>query len=322
MTERVATAPAEASYAAGEATRRLARGSETSEVRNKVACRICSGEECEPFLEARGYRIVQCKNCGLWFVNPQPTARELAQFYASYDDGEQWRSGEENFNRGVRKAILRFKRQGAVLDIGCGSGNFLRCMRDAGFSVAGIEPSKTGSQYGEAVQGIEIFNGMVEEYLIANAGCRFDVVTLLNVLEHLTDPKGTLLKLKELMAPDAVLAVVVPDARFHALLGSLRRSLRLSDPYWLGRNQAFLSGFKLPDHLSSFGPHTISLLLQRCGFRINAIQNAPVVWNRQLARNAAKLLVRSVFGAVQYATLGRVLFGYSTLVLARMQRVA
>jgi SAM-dependent methyltransferase len=261
---------------------------------------------------------VQCRNCGLWFANPQPTADELAQFYASYDDGDQWRSGEENFNRGIRKAILRFKREGAVLDVGCGSGNFLRCMREAGFSVTGIEPSKTGSKYGETVQGIEIFNGMAEEYLFENAGRRFDVVTLLNVLEHLTDPKETLLKIKELMAPGAVLAVVVPDARFHALLGSIRRALGISDPYWLGRNHGFLSGFKLPDHLSSFGPHTISLLLQRCGFRIGAIENAPVVWNGQAHRNAAKLLVRSAFGALQYVTLGRFLFGYSTLVIARI----
>src|SRR5579859_97275 len=320
MIGREATAAAEAEHAPAEVKEGLAPRSVAAGTRSEVACRICSSEEYELFLEARGFRIVQCKSCGLWFVNPLPTTEELAQFYASYDDGEQWRFGEENFNRGVRKAILRFKREGAVLDVGCGSGNFLRCMREAGFSVAGIEPSKTGSQYGETVQGIEIFNGMVEDYLIENAQRRFDVVTLLNVLEHLTDPKRTLLRLREAMAPGAALAVVVPDARFHALLGSVRRALRLSDPYWLGRSHGFLSGFKLPDHLTSFGPHTISLLLQRCGFGIRAIQNAPVVWNEELHRNAAKLLVRSVFGAVQYATLGRLLFGYSTLVIAQNGR--
>ena len=66
----------------------LAARSEVGLVRSEVACRVCSGEEYENFLEARGYRVVQCKNCGLWFVNPQPTAEELAQFHASYDDGE------------------------------------------------------------------------------------------------------------------------------------------------------------------------------------------------------------------------------------------
>jgi 2-polyprenyl-3-methyl-5-hydroxy-6-metoxy-1,4-benzoquinol methylase len=282
-----------------------------------VRCRICSGGEHETFLEVRGYRIVRCRSCGLWFVNPQPTADELSQFYAKYDDGELWRSAEENFNRGIRQAILRFKRQGAVLDVGCGSGNFLRCMRGAGFSVTGIEPSKTGSQYGEAVQGVQIFNGRVEEYVLENPERRFDVVTLLNVLEHLTNPKETLLKLRDLMAPDAVVAVVVPDARFHALVGGVRRALGISDPYWLERPIGFLSGFKVPDHLTSFGPDTISLLLQRSGFRVPTIQNAPVIWNRQLHRDAAKLMMRLTFGAIHKVTLGRLLFGYSTLAIAR-----
>lgn len=73
-----------------------------------MACRICSGKEHETFLEARGYRIVRCRSCGLWFMNPQPTAEELIQCYARYDDGEVWRSGEESLNQGIRKAILQF----------------------------------------------------------------------------------------------------------------------------------------------------------------------------------------------------------------------
>lgn len=57
-------------------------------------------------------------------------------------------------------------------------------------------------------------------------------MTLLNVLEHLRDPRGMLVRLRELMAPDGLLAVVVPDARFHALLGGARLALKVSDPYW------------------------------------------------------------------------------------------
>lgn len=290
--------------------------------RNKrvtVSCRICSSDDHETYLKAQGYRIVRCTACGLWFVNPQPAMEELRRFYERYDDGEQWRSGEEQFNCGIRTAIQRFKRPGAVLDIGSGSGNFLRGMREAGYSVFGIEPSHTGSGHAQSVQGISVFTGTIEDYLAANPRRRFDVVTLLNVLEHLAEPKRTLLQLRRLMARDAVLAVVVPDARFHALLGSIRRLLRLSDPYWLERPQSVLSGFKLPDHLCSFQPRTISLLLQRCGFEIASVQNAPIVGNPQIYRNVGKWLVRSVFDALYYLTWRRVLFGYSTLVLARIR---
>jgi SAM-dependent methyltransferase len=285
--------------------------------RAMVSCHVCSSTDDRTYIEARGYRIAQCRSCGLWFVNPQPTTKELKEFYAAYDDGEQWRDLEEHFNRGVRRAILRLKQSGAVLDIGCGSGNFLRCMKDKGFSAFGIEPSGSGSDYAREAHGVDIYHGMIEDYLAANRERSFDVVTLLNVLEHLTDPARILLELKQVLSPDGVLAIVVPDARFHDMVGRLRRCVGLSDPYWIEQPQAFLSGFKLPDHLCSFQPRTITLLLQRCGFMVAAMQNAPVVFNPGLHRTAAKLSLSWICRGLHYVTFRRVLVGYSTLVLAR-----
>jgi SAM-dependent methyltransferase len=285
--------------------------------RSIVACHVCSSTDDSTYIEARGYRIARCTNCGLWFVNPQPTMEELRQFYAAYDDGEQWRNLEEQFNRGVRKAIMRMKRSGAVLDVGCGSGNFLRCMKQAGFSAFGIEPSGSGSQYGRESHGIDIFHGMIEDYAKQNFDRQFDAITLLNVLEHVTQPAQTLLQLREALAPEGVLAVVVPDARFHDLIGRFRRLLLIPDPFYIERPDSFLSGFKLPDHLSSFQPSTISSLLRHCGFRVVAIENAPVVLNPSVYRNFAKLLVFWTSRALQYVTFGRILVGYSTLVLAQ-----
>ncbi len=287
--------------------------------RATVSCHVCSSTRQDTFLEVRGFRVAQCKVCGLWYVNPQPTVEELMRFYVTYDDGDQWRNGEEHFNRGVRDVIVRLKRCGTVLDVGCGSGNFLQCMREVGFSVFGIEPSRTGSGYARSAYGIGTFRGMIEDYLATNPNRTFDVVTLLNVLEHLTQPRETILELRRLISPDGLLIVVVPDARFHALLGGIRRRLGASDPYWLEQPKGFLSGFKFPDHLCSFQPRTISLLLQRCGFRVKSIGNAPVVFNPQFYRNFGKLLVRSVFNTLHHLTLGRVLFGYSTLVVAQEQ---
>jgi len=242
---------------------------------------------------------------------------ELRQFYASYDDGEQWRNLEERFNRGVRKAVLQTKPSGTVLDVGCGSGNFLRCMKVAGFCAFGIEPSKSGSEYGREAHGVDIYHGMIEDYLAVNGGRLFDVVTLLNVLEHLTDPARTLSQLWQVLAPDGVLAIVVPDARFHDLIGRLRRFVGVSDPYWIEQSKSFLSGFKLPDHLCSFQPRTITSLLRRCGFQVVRMESAPVVFNAGLGRNVAKLLMFWTSRALHLFTCRRVVIGYSTLVLAR-----
>lgn len=285
--------------------------------RKTVECHVCSRVDDVAYLEARGYRIAQCRSCGLWYVNPQPTPDELREFYASYDDGEQWRKLEEHFNRAIRAAILRRKNSGSVLDVGCGSGNFLRCMKEKGFSVFGIEPSGSGSDYARNEHGIDIYHGMMEDYLAAQAGQRFDVITLLNVLEHLREPAAALVQLRQALASDGVLAVAVPDARFHDLVGRLRRRLGVADPYWIEQSKSVLSGFKLPDHLCSFQPATLSALLRRCGFRVVALQNAPIVLNADLKRNLVKLLLRWASQTVYYLSFQRVVVGYSTLVLAQ-----
>ena len=282
-----------------------------------VECHVCSSLDHGLYLEARGYRIVQCRNCGLWFVNPQPTEEELRQFYATYDDGEQWRKLEDNFNRSIRSAILQRKPAGAVLDVGCGSGNFLSCMKESGFSVFGIEPSGSGSEYAVTAHGVGIFRGMIDDYLATSPGVRFDVITLLNVLEHLPNPVRTLLQLRQMLTADGILIIVVPDARFHDLVGRMRRRMGLSDPYWIEQPNNILSGFKLPDHLCSFQPASLASLLRRCSFSVIDLQNAPIVLNADLKRNLGKLLVRWTAQIVHNLTFRRFLIGYSTLAVAQ-----
>jgi SAM-dependent methyltransferase len=249
-------------------------------------------------------------------VNPQPSVQELAEIYRSFDSGDQWRRGEEHFNRAVCRAILRFKKSGTALDIGCGSGNFLRAMRKAGFEVYGIEPSETGSAYAREVHGVETFRGTVEEYLDAQGRYRFDVVSILNVIEHVKDPRKVLQGLRLLMREGAVLAVVVPDARLHATIGELRRHLGASDPFWMCTERHPLVGFDPPLHLCSFVPRTIRGLIESCGFRVLAVRNAPVVFNQDRWKNVAKVGARGFSEVIYRATLGRAVFGYTTLVIS------
>jgi SAM-dependent methyltransferase len=193
----------------------------------------------------------------------------------------------------------------------------LRCMKEKGFSAFGIEPSGSGSDYARDMHGVDIYHGMIEDYLFVNRGHLFDVITLLNVLEHLTDPVRTLSQLRQVLSSDGVLAIVVPDARFHDLIGRLRRFAGISDPYGIERPKGFLSGFKLPDHLCSFQPRTIASLLKRSGFRAVTMESAPVVINPGFCRSFVKLMVFWASRTLHFLTFRRLLVGYSTLVLAR-----
>lgn len=287
--------------------------------RTFVPCHICRADLAQPFWSECGYEIVRCRGCGLWYVNPQPTTAELEHFYSEYDDGEQWRQGEESFNRGIRNVILRYKRTGRVLDVGCGSGNFLRCMREAGFKAFGIEPSRSGSDYARDINRLDVFTGSVERYNQTAREQRFDIVTLLNVLEHLTHPHRSLGAICDLLEQGGLLIVVVPDARFHAIIGRIRRFFGVRDPYWL-KGRSVLSGFKLPDHLTSFTPATLRKMLESGGFSVLQMANAPVVLNPEKRRNIIKYLVRATFEAIRVLSFGHLLFGYSTLAIASVPR--
>jgi SAM-dependent methyltransferase len=250
-------------------------------------------------------------------VNPQPSVKELEHIYAAFDQGDQWRKGEEAFNRGVRKVVLRFKKGGAAMDVGSGSGDFLRCLRESGFRVFGVEPSETGSTYAQSVHGIETFNGTVEAFLASRPNRDFDVVTILNVLEHLKEPASVLLQLRPLLRTGGILVVVVPDARLHALLGQARRGLGFKDPFWMETERHPLVGFDPPHHLCSFEPRTISQLVKRCGFKPVLLANAPVIFNDDRWKNVAKTVLHTISEAMYCLTFRRLILGYSTLLVAR-----
>jgi SAM-dependent methyltransferase len=288
------------------------------ELRPAVSCRICGSLQCADYVRARGYTIVQCADCGLRYVNPQPSEGELARFYAAFDRESSWRGdGEEGFDRKIRDLVLRYCFSGSVLDIGSSRGNFLIAMSAAGFTPFGVEPSKQNSEFARTVNRIPTFTGSIEDFVAAAPRRSFDVVTMLNVLEHLRNPREVLLGLRNLMSEQGIVVVVVPDARLHAAVGEFLRKLGVQDPYLMDRQKHPLVGFDPPQHLCSFEPRTIRLLLERCGFEILLVRHAPAIFNHDKWKNVAKLVLHSWSEILFWMSAGRLLIGYSTLIIGR-----
>ncbi len=285
--------------------------------RETVACPVCTTSPCTPYLNARSYCIVRCDSCGLRYVNPQPSLQELEQLYADFDQGNQWRIGEEPFNRKVRNVILRYKQTGSAMDVGSGSGNFLRCLRQAGFEVFGVEPSLSGSAYARSEHGVETFHGTVEGFAASGTTREFDVVSLLNVLEHLKDPAAILSLLRPRIRSGGILVIVVPDARLHALVGETRKRFGFGDPFWMETPRKPLVGFDPPLHLCSFEPKTLSKLISRCGFEPVYLRNAPLIFNDDHWKNVAKRVLHVGTECIYWLAFRHVVVGYSTLLVAR-----
>jgi SAM-dependent methyltransferase len=287
-------------------------------LRPEVTCRVCESSLHFEYLHARGYRIVECWECGLRYINPQPSDRELYAFYSGFDQEETWRGDrEQRFDGRLRSWVQRIRDRGSVLDVGSSRGNFLLAMRQGGYSVFGVEPSPKNSEFSRSGNGIPTFTGSVEEFLAAPKWRDFDVISVLNVMEHLRDPGRVLRGLRELIVDGGLLVVAVPDARLHAFVGRTREIVGFSDPFWMDTKKHPLVGFDPPMHLCSFDPRTITRLIESSGFQRLYVRNAPVMTNDVTWKNRAKAVIHAGSELLYYATAGQVVCGYSTVVLAR-----
>jgi len=197
------------------------------------------------------WTFFSCPDCGFVFANPAPAQDEIAHFYAALADEEYSQEGEgrgRNFSTILRRLRPYAPAGSALLDVGAASGIFLNLARNVGYRVAGIEPSAALVADAKRLYGLELFCGTVEQF-IANE--KFSVITLLDVLEHVTDPGAFLAALNGFLSPGGMLVIVTPD------IGSL--AARIMGGRWWHYRVA---------HLNFFNRRSLDRLLQDHGFEI------------------------------------------------------
>lgn len=161
------------------------------------------------------FKIVRCVNCGLVYQNPRMTENEYESYYDSnyYNSWDHLKivkqKGKEYENK--YNLIERYlRRKGKLLDIGCGTGDFLKIGKDRGWEVCGIELSKWAADYGRRNFNLDIRNINLEE-VVWLWRLEFDVVTLNHVLEHLTSPSGAIEMISEILREEGLILVEVPN---------------------------------------------------------------------------------------------------------------
>jgi len=206
------------------------------------------------------WTFFSCRSCGFVFANPAPASEAIAQFYADLDDEEYSQEDEgrgRNFSTVLRRLRPYAPPGSLLLDVGAASGIFLNLAREAGYRVAGIEPSAALAADAERLYGLKLFCGTVEQF----AACeKFAAITLLDVLEHVTDPKAFVSRLGGLLAPGGMLVIVTPD------VGSL--AARIMGGRWWHYRVA---------HLNFFNRHSLGWLLEKQGFEI--VLRKRFAWN-------------------------------------------
>ncbi len=154
--------------------------------------------------------------------------------------GPQWRHPELWMPRPFPSAKL--------LDVGCGSGQFLARMHGLGWEVVGVEPDPAAVRAARATYGLHVVQGTLES--LQNGVGEFDALTLLHVIEHVPDPRETLHAAWRVLRPGGRLLIVTPNGRG---LGS-----RVFGSAWINWDP--------PRHLHVFTVAALHRLLVETGF--------------------------------------------------------
>lgn len=205
-------------------------------------------------------QMVRCRRCGLVYLNPRLRPELIISAYAEGEDSAFVKQDEmrvRTFTKALRrisrKTGLALDHRTATLDIGCAGGAFLRAAKALGLSAIGVEPNRWMGEYARSTHGLDVRSGTLADQTFPTAS--FDLVTLWDVIEHLSDPSDELRRIHTLLKPNGFLVVNYPD------FGSLPAKL-------LGRKWPFL----LSVHLIYYTPSTIRRQLKRCGFEVMDIR--------------------------------------------------
>ena len=96
-----------------------------------------------------------------------------------------------------------------LLDIGCGTGTFLRIVQDMGFDAVGIEPNKKAAEYAADKNHVTALQGTLDDYDFSPE--TFDAVSLIQTLEHLPDPLKTLSDIRMVLKKGGAVFIEVPN---------------------------------------------------------------------------------------------------------------
>ncbi len=220
---------------------------------NLGPCPVCAQDGAREWLRApdrlhgraETYTLVRCQSCSLvWLCRP-PNPSEMHLHYTDAYDSLISAAGNNPARWGFRlDAIARFKKSGAILDLGCSAGSFLESMRSASWKLFGIEMSAKAARTAEERTGARVFVGDILDAPFPPES--FDVVTCFDVLEHVYEPRKVMQRIADWLKPGGIFYVLVPNID--------SAEARVFRSYW--------HGLELPRHLFHFSPKSLRFLAE------------------------------------------------------------
>jgi 2-polyprenyl-3-methyl-5-hydroxy-6-metoxy-1,4-benzoquinol methylase len=236
-------------------------GKDILEERNYLLakCVICGSGRIHYTFIRNGYPVYQCGDCDFMFLNPQPSDEILSEIYKSDYFLMGNCEGSEELRTQMKSATARLyinqlinyygKREGNLLEIGCGNGDFLVVAKAMGFNVKGIEISEYATRIANRkLEEESVICGDFEKVDLPEE--YFEVCVLFDVIEHVRNPINFLERIHKHLKPKGIIFIVTPS------LDSW--SAKLLKNSWME--------FKA-EHLQYFDTQTIQNALAKTGFQ-------------------------------------------------------
>ena len=232
-------------------------------------CPVCNQEGAKHFLSAidhnvsgDAFSITKCNSCGFVYTNPRPSLKTVGDYYKSenYISHSGTKKGIiNNIYHLVRRYQLSKKEkflsklvsEKNILDVGCGTGEFISHCKQKGWGVAGTEPEEMARKLNTGAN--PVYESIYSDKL---KGTSFSVITMWHVLEHIYNLKDDLSTIKNLIKTKGFLIVAVPNHESY--------DANVYKENW--------AAYDLPIHLYHFRQKDIEKLFSSFGFTLKQVK--------------------------------------------------
>lgn len=233
-------------------------------------CPTCSSSKVNELTQYQEDFLAQCQNCTFVFSWKIPTTEELTKHYNSYNRHRYYSPITIKRYHTLLDQFEAYRKTNNILDIGCGGGVFLLEAKKRGWNVYGTEYTMEGVKFC-AQKGIHMHQGLNP----SNYGHPenfFDVVTSLEVIEHMPSAKDEVASYYQLLRPGGIVYLTTPN--FDSI------SRRLAKEKW--------NILEYPEHLCYYTRKTLSFLFQSAGFKRIDFSTTGISFDR-LKRNVGPI---------------------------------
>ncbi len=288
----------------------------------KEFCPLCQAPSSKILFIRDQELFVQCLHCRLIFRSPQRTAEANQKYFEAeyYDDlghlnPRIQKARRDSLYLKILQECQSYRKNGRLLDVGSGYGDFLEMAQQEGWVTWGIEPSRRMAANSQKVIGLRILNATLEETDFP--ADFFDIITLWNIFDYLPDPVDALRKIRKWLSPHGILILRIPNAHFHSRIYQFyaRFSVALKRIGWKKDPSVF--------HSINFNSDALKQALIKGGFPNIQIENGePIqgdpyqVLSHEFLMRIGKSFLYLGACAVSFLSKNRIFIGPSLLVRA------